>query len=531
MTLGDYKYYNKWIKRKLLELKKEIPSEGELHRTFEKEYKNSKYYKPLLNLYSLSVSFNCKGKYHLFHIPFEFLPLFYYQNMSYLKYILISIFKFDNNFEDILIDFDEIIHILTSCKEFCINEDNKTNQNTLVKLESHKSSINFTTLLNTQKMEKRVSFKKLNMNYKYIKKGGFTPKSSMINKKNFRTLNKKDMINSFNSHDDINNSQDSPKLPKYKNAVKIEEKNIYKCIYNKFLFKWHTPKYNYDITVKTPEAIFQAGRIIIKAYIDIELIFYLLENKFKNWDLYISQYIFSYKECHKNMNDLISIKSTDNLFINEFNSLPHLQSSLSTRDIREIYTNNNKINNLNKEKINQFSDKSKKYEFLYTNKENYNYIKLFHSFFITSKCKDIIKRKFCFDFNFYHMKTLNKILRIQGLKYFLKKLIYIDRQTLSLRFKYDELSSLANDQYKILEKYEPNISGTQTSIKMKERNKDIIKIVINFPVLETIKYNNQSHGNCFESDYDRVIFDGISLDTLDELCKNDFNEWPNILLK
>ena len=75
------------------------------------------------------------------------------------------------------------------------------------------------------------------------------------------------------------------------------------------------------------------------------------------------------------------------------------------------------------------------------------------------------------------------------------------------------------------------MSGTQTSIKMKERNKDIIKIVINFPVLETIKYNNQNHENCFESDYDSVVFDGISLDTLDELCKNDFNEWPNILLK
>ena len=66
---------------------------------------------------------------------------------------------------------------------------------------------------------------------------------------------------------------------------------------------------------------------------------------------------------------------------------------------------------------------------------------------------------------------------------------------------------------------------------MKERNKDIINFTISFPVLETVKYNNQNYEDCFESDYSDVIFDGLPLDTLDELCKNDFNEWPNILLK
>jgi hypothetical protein len=38
-----------------LELKKEIPSEENIHRTFEKEYKNSKYNKPLLTFNSLSI--------------------------------------------------------------------------------------------------------------------------------------------------------------------------------------------------------------------------------------------------------------------------------------------------------------------------------------------------------------------------------------------------------------------------------------------------------------------------------------------
>ena len=526
--LGDFKFYNKWIKTKLMELKNEIPAEENLHKTFEKEYINSKYYKPLLNLYSLSVSFMCKGKYHLFHIPFEFLPLFYYKNMSYLKYILISIFKFDNNFEDIIIDYDEISNLLFCCKQFDFKNDKNE-----IKVNKNNEKVNKNLLKNAgllfRRKHKKMSVKlynnetkhaiknylnnniatNINLNELYKSKFAFMKKSK-YNAKEIKIKQKE--LNFSNNH--------------------LEEKNLYKCIYNKFLFKWYTPEYNYDITVKAPEAVFQAGRIIVRAYIDIELIFYLLENNFKNWDLYISQYIFSYKECHKNMNNLLSIKSTDSLFINEYNSLPLLNNTLSTRHMREIYTNN-KINDLNKEKICQFSNLSKQFEFLYTDKNNNNYIKIFHSFFITTKSQEnqeMNKKNYCFDFNFYHMRILNKIARIQGLKFFLKKLIYIDRQTSCLKFKYDELVSLANEYYNVLEKYEPNLNGEETTIKMKERNKDAIKITIDFPVLETIKYNNKNMNNCFESDYDKVTFNGISLDKLNQLCKTDFREWPDILL-
>jgi hypothetical protein len=164
--LGDFKFYNKWIKTKLTELKNEIPAEENLHKTFEKEYINSKYYKPLLNLYSLSVSFMCKGKYHLFLIPFEFLPLFYYQNMSYLKYILISIFKFDNNFEDIIIDYDEISNLLFCCKQFDFKNDNNE-----IKLNKNNEKVNKNLLKNAgllfRRKHKKMSVKSYNNETKY----------------------------------------------------------------------------------------------------------------------------------------------------------------------------------------------------------------------------------------------------------------------------------------------------------------------------------------------------------------------------
>ena len=483
--LGDYKYYNNWIKKKLLELKKEIPPEERVHRTLEKEYKNSKYNKPLLTLNSLSISFNCKGKYHLFHIPFEYMPLFYYKNMSYLKYILVSIFKFDNDFEDINIDFDEIIYILSCSQQFEIKENEvieKMPRNSINEFQENQNS---------------------EMDFIPISKHG-------------------------KKHKKKNNNQENIVAPKTKKIKKIkeEEKNLYKCKYNKILFKWNTPKYNYDITVKVPEAIFQVGKIVLKTYINIELIFYLLENKFEDWDFYISQYIFSYKEYLKKIGNLISVKSMENLFSNKNKILPILENSLNSKDLI-----NKKIDNLNTEKICQISEKSKKYEFIYTDENNINYIKIFHNFLITARCKTFIKNKFCFDFNFSHMRILNKILRIQGLNFFLKKLIWVERETLSIYFKYDALSALANGEYKLLEKHDPNLVGAELCLRMKERDKDIINISISFPSLETVKYNNLNYENCFESDYDNVILTGIPLDTLDELCKKDFIEWPEILMK
>ena len=539
-NLRNFRYYNKWIIEKILELKKEIPPDENLHKKFEKEYKNSKYNKPLLNLNSLSVSFNSKGKYHLFHVPFELLPLFYYKNMSYLKHILISIIKFDNDFEDIYIDYNEIEFILSYSKQFRIKDEDVLNRKDIKNEQGKKNKkFNFTSLLNISKLSsKKMNSKKFNNNMKGFleypvstKNGAFSPKEAfkLKNKLNFIEKHEIQIIN-HNSNDHAN--QDSIEIQKNKTNknefLKIET-NLYKCKYNKFIFKWNTPKRNYDITIKAPEAIFQFGRIIIKTYIDIELIFYLIENNFKNWDFYISQYIFSFKDFKKNMGKLISVKSSAELFPKGLDSFPSLKYTLSTKDMKEVFKKN-KISYLNEEKIHQISEKSKKYEFIFTDKNNFNYIKVFHNFLIIAKCNSFIKNKFYFDFNFFHMKILNNILKIQGLNYFFKKLIYFDKETLSLKFRYNELSSLNNDEYKLLENIEPNINAEKENLRMKEREK-IINFTIIFPTLETILYNNKDYNDCFESDYNNVIYSGISLNILDELCKNNYNEWSNILLK
>ena len=568
LIFKDYKYYNKFIKKRIAKLKQEIPSEEKVHRVLEKIYENSKYNKPLITLNSLSVSFESKGNNHIFYIPFEFLPLFYYKNMTYLKMLLISIFKIDINYDNILVDYSELSNVLENSKMFHtdIEEINKTekkennpksnNSNKELmfirrKIQKNLTNVkinifNFSSFYKNNKNNNFISHDSSNMNnitkrnsktkrrnsLYDLKEKCFTPRHNDTRKILFNPL-KKNLIEKMSNKLFVSKLKENENNSEIKEETKEEEdKNLYKCSFSKFLFEWKTPKYNYNIIVKVPEAVFQINKKIIRTKIDIELIFYLLENSFRNWDFYISKYIFAYKKSIKNVESLISIKSTSNLLSNQIKILPEINSNRKNYLLKEEIN----INKIKSGNIYNLTDKCKKFEFIYTDNDNRNYLKILHNFYMTAHCKSINpNKKFIFEFNFLQMRKLNKILRIQGLNYFLNKLVYIDREDLSIKFRYDELSSFSNEKYSILEKQNPNLNSNQISLKINERNKDIINIIINFPILETIKYQNLNDNlysdNCFESNYDDSSNKGISLNLLNELCHKNINKWPDLLLK
>ena len=508
--LMDAKYYNKFILLKIKEYKKEIPSEENFHLNLEKEYLESDYNKPKLILNSLSISFKCRGKYFLFHIPFELLPIFYFQNMENLKFILINIIRFDNNYEDIYIDLEELTHILTYSKQFELEEEKSNSGKQKNKLLDKKM------LLKSTKNVIRKDRTNLTKTFREsLSKEIHFEKSSKIK----QSIKKNKTIRIF---DGLKQS------PQTRNNM-VEEK-IYKSSYNKYIFKWITPKYEYDVEVTVPEAIFQIGKTSLRAYIDIEYIFNFIETKFENWDFYISQIIFSYKECLHYLNEFVSFKYLKKNGLKKSSSQP----LLNTIKNQDINLGNNKINRnifLNMEKIRKISERSKIYEFFYTDNNNSNYIKILHNFSLSTRYKLLkSKNKFLFDFNFFQMKIFNNILKIQGLNYFIQKLIYIDKLTSNIKFGYAELNSMANGDYKILENHNPNKDASQTFLKMIDINEDIINITVTFPFVETIRYDNQNYENCFESDYNNVIFNGLSLDILDKLCHTNYNEWPKILI-
>ena len=50
-------------------------------------------------------------------------------------------------------------------------------------------------------------------------------------------------------------------------------------------------------------------------------------------------------------------------------------------------------------------------------------------------------------------------------------ILYLDKLSANLRFGYEELNSMANGDYKLLENQNPNKDSSQTSLKMKEKMK------------------------------------------------------------
>ena len=506
--LMDSKYYNEFIRSIILKYRKEIPTEEEFHRTFEKVYENSEYNKPKLTLNSLSISFKCRGKFHLFHIPFELLPIFYYQNMANLKYLFISIIRFSNDFEDISLDFEELSHTLSYSQQFEF-EDNDDGHRMKKKLLSKEMLLKST----------KPGVRKIKHNFTNFVKPISTELTIKKPLKINRTVKKHKTIRILNG---INISAHN------KNKSGIEK--IYNCPYNKFISKWKTPKYEYDVEINAPEVILQIGKVSLRAYVDIEYILNFIENDYENWDFYASEIIFSYKECVHYLNEIIALKNYKKLSLKKSYSQP-LFKNLISKDINKNNNDTNRNIYLSMEKIQTISEKSKLYEFFYTDKNCSNYIKIFHNFSVTARCKSFkINNKFVFDFNFFQMKILNQISKIQGLDHFIKKLIYIDKFTSLLKFGYDELNTMAYGDYKYLAKHDPNKDATQTCVRMKEIYKDIINITITFPFLETIRFDSNNYQNCFESDINNVIVNGIPLDVLDELNQKDFKEWPKILI-
>ena len=80
----------------------------------------------------------------------------------------------------------------------------------------------------------------------------------------------------------------------YLNKLNKNKEKIYFNKNNTFEYIWHTPSYEYLVIIKTPEISFEIDGIEIRKNIDIELLLFLSKNKFKNWDFYLIQYLFSF---------------------------------------------------------------------------------------------------------------------------------------------------------------------------------------------------------------------------------------------
>ena len=526
-TYNDYKYdeseifhrqtiYNKYIINYIEQLKKTKTDNltTNLERVFYKENINSNYFQSSENdeivssilFKSMKISFinqtNKNKKPISFDIPFSYLPIFYYNNMRNIKYILLSCFKFSKDFENIFFNEDDLYYLIKNSEQYEFFHKKNT-----IKIEEAK--------INDEKYEKindMKNLKKLIFSNKKIK--------VKITDNNVHKINKK-----------IN-----PYISKYENQ------------YNIYYYIWVTPKYNFKVEVKTPKLEIKIfNNYFLSKYVDFELILFLLKRNFLIWDFYIVHYLFSFKSFRWVIKKILS-KNPKNV---------NLLSQYKEENCGYIKTSkvNERLNiNLSKDKFWSMNYNNHHFMFIYTNQISLNYLKILHSYSVNISNEMINEKKdFFFIFNFSQMIILNKISKRQKLTDFINKLVYAENSNILLHFDFFENFNKMcyldkninlNENKELIEQRKNSLRYSLSPEQMyKKVNlfelKNQFSIELNYPYIETVEYiNNINNNNSNSEDFNCIISNDINSKkrelnkkSIDELCKEKMENWPKLIIE
>jgi len=432
-----------------------------------------------------------------YDIPFTYLPVFYYNNMKNLKYVLLSVFKFSKDFDDITFENDEMYNLIKKAEQYEFFQRKKTKKN---EEKEEDENMIFNTI-NNENLKKLV----------------------------FKTKKTKIKISDNNV---LKTTNLNPNLAKCEN---------YFTFYN---YIWVTPKYTYKVVVKTPEINIRINKLYITKYIDIELFYFLLKRDFLNWDFFIVHYLFSFKSFRWIIKTYLSKNKSKNLQL-KYNPDKHGY-------IRFERTGFNLNIFLTKEKSLSITTNNHHYMFFYTNEELKNYLKILHSYSaLVSNDAVNKKEEFFFSFNFSQMIILNKISKIQELSDFINKLLYTQNSYIFIHFNFFihfndkidiEKKTVKEKKKRIFEngrKSSSLLSRHSLSpepITPRYKTIDNSKFIINisYPHIETIEYLNKkslSEGNCIISNETEKNHREINEKGLDEICNNKMEDWPKYVLK
>ena len=437
-------------------------------------WKNKK--KMNLNIKSLSIIFedivdDGKPKKKEIMLPFNLLPIFYINGDEIFKKILTNVISFDENFEKIELN-EEGLYIFLRNNDSYLNE---TENNIISEIESFEIASKNNENDNQKKSENEI----------YITEG---PQIQSPTSK-------------LDEEDEQYNKKTYDIYPKNKKISNFLYYNIYQFI-------WSTPKKLYKITIHLPLITFSipSNSIRVQQYIDYELLFYLMENKFLNWDFYIIKYLSSFKRFRNLIENLASHSIVN--YIQIFLRNPKLKMS--------------NINNL--ELININTDKELINSILVF-KPIYAYVTIFND---NNKKMD----KYIIHFNFSQMIKFIQIKKYLNRVLFFIKFLDIFYEDNIVSYNYEELDDFdlenwVNDVQKFNlggyfnlneennEKKEFEFLGNKPNIK--------IKIELNEPkiLLRQFDYGREEK-KCYNVNNDIQI----------ELIKEDnFIKWSNIFPK
>ena len=354
----DRTIYDKYVKQKLelLKNKKNFSKDIKVEKNF-KYGKNKKEINLVLE--SIEISFkemtdisNIQNNNLKLNLPLSLLPIFYYKGIDAFIKFLSLVLKVDKNFEKINFIEDKVYDALNNLKDY---------NNIIKELDD------FDDIFKYDKNPKQ------NTKYLRIKK----------------VIHLKPEI-----------------LKKNKNFLK----------YNYFVFFWTTNLKTFICTIKLPciHLNIIENKVEINHFIDYELLFYLIQNNFYNWEYYVIKYLSTYSKFRNIFQQIGSIS-------NIYNKKIFLKES--------------------KRKINSFAEES--LINIYTDQFNNNKIILFKSFYVIANIVDFNFHQeeiYFIHFNFFHYLKLYQIIKYCSKILFLIKFIELNQEFNTLNFNYEEFT-------------------------------------------------------------------------------------------
>ena len=419
-----------------------------------------------LKLESIKLTFFPKNKeqnnYNEFYvfIPLSFVFLFYSYDFSFFQKILMSLFKFNNNYKTINFKDEGFIDLLNKL-HIGEQEENKDKEEDILS-NYNKGNIN--------SPEKNSVFRKsYSKQINYVNK--LRRKSSHIfDKKVTKTKivhsNKKFQITT------ISNEQNNQKNEE--NQIIYSNNNKNNILYNEYYFLWETSAVTYDVKMEMPKIYFyyQNFKYNIIAFCEKNLFLYLYKNNFINWDFYALNFLFSFKYFRTIILNFFSLNKNTTLY--ETSIFKDINNKIYP-SIRKNYKLNldeeeNKSENglgenkdiviSSKKILNQMSENNESYMFFYTDQNCHNHIINLYSYKIKIEHMKLNpKLNWEFILNFKQMKFLNEVSQYENLLTFLPKIITTNYEIGDLDINFDVFYN--NFDAKILQ----NEAGHNSTIK------------------------------------------------------------------
>ena len=481
------------------------------------------------------------------NIPFNLLCIFYLSTVKQLAHIILNIFKNDFFLKNEKLSNDDIKKILENIviNQISYKNNNLTFNNNFEDRDKNNILSDFINYRN-MKFRTNVRFNILALNRK----------EDAMSKINFDNC-------SFNSSKNLNFNYDVNKNIYNSNIESM--KNLFDSNINIINLSWITLDKNYLIKITMPHISVKMPNYKkqINQFINKEIFVYLYKNNFKNWNFYISHYLFSLKKFRICINNILSYYTLFNHIKRENKNKKYL--FLDKTDI-EGYKSNIEYN------INRNSDNSFIYEVYYlSNLKNEQYENSLNDneyiFFVSDdeyihlykmksyvlfaySCNELKNPKIhFFDFSFYQMKILFYKSNYEHLGKFLKKLIKINKEQKTIYLDYNYFNS-----FKLMNNKEIDYHFKETYL-LENINKN--SLIINNSINQSTINNNDNSKKVMEKDFilkvsnpkfisvsikknkdiNNVIPEGkwlkkegeIGRNLIEKLVENDIKKWGTIL--